>query len=382
MGTILTEDDVEDTVNLSVKLSDPTDSSIGKVEVIVNGGYSLASQNVSSNEDTITFTVGADYSYYYIKVTEADGDIAVTAPVWVGTVEAVGISDFTTDATLAVQNQELNLTLDLYNNEKKDFNIDSIEFTIDGKTIHTANLTDLTKIGAMDTASYTFPYTYDGLGATNIYAVVTGTLNGVTKVYQDVLQIDYVSAEMVTKVVVDGTHYNDYVTGYYGDNMGNFTSIAAGKSVEVSVVTDEITEEILEDCALLVISAPAKKSGTANAGDYIPSTFEDSFIELVKIYVEGGGSVIVCGLADYQDSRSDDELHSSVQINKLLEAIGSTLSINDDEAYDARSNGGQFYRLYPSVFNTDSSWTSGIVDGQVYNQYSGCTVNAGKGTWV
>ncbi|MCD8190610.1 MAG: cell wall-binding protein, partial [Clostridiales bacterium] len=41
MGTILSESDVDDTVTLSVKLSDPTDSSLGTVSVIVNGGYVL-----------------------------------------------------------------------------------------------------------------------------------------------------------------------------------------------------------------------------------------------------------------------------------------------------------------------------------------------------
>lgn len=384
MGSILTESDVDDTVTLSVKLKDPTDSSIGKVEVIVNGGYSLASQTVAGSEDTVTFTVGADYSYYYIKVTEADGDIAVTAPVWVGAVEAVGISGFSTNAPLAVQNQALDLTLDLYNNETTAFEVESIVFTIDDQVIHTADLTNLSKVGSMDTASYTFSYTHGGLGATNIYATVTGTLNGVTKVYQELLQLDYVSPEMVTRVVVDGTHYNDYVTGYYGGNMNNFVTIAAGKSVEVSVVTDQITAETLEDCALLVISAPAKKTGTANAGDFVPSAFEDGFIRLVVDYVKNGGSVVVCGLADYQDDKTDPagEYHSSVQINKLLEAIGSTMRINDDEVYDPVNNGGQFYRLYPAVFNADSVWTEGIVDGQTYSQYSGCSVDPGEGEWL
>lgn len=69
MGSILSKDDVDDTVTLSVRLSDPTDNAIGKVEVIVNGGYSLESKYVDSNSDTVSFNVGSDYSYYYIKIT-------------------------------------------------------------------------------------------------------------------------------------------------------------------------------------------------------------------------------------------------------------------------------------------------------------------------
>lgn len=381
MGTIMDKSDVGDNVTLKVALTDPTDSSIGKVEVIVNGGLSIASKSVATASETVNFTVPSDYSYYYIRVTEADGDIAVTAPVWVGEVEAVGISSLSTSSSLPTQNQALDLTLDLYNNESKDLEIESIEFTVDDKVIHTADLTNLSKVGKKSTASYTFSYTHDGLGQTNIYATVKANLDGVEKIYKEVLKLTYVSPAMVTKVIVDGTHYNDYVTGYYGGNMNNFTTIAADKMVEVTVVKDEITEEMLNDCSLLVISAPARNTGTANSGNYVASSFDDEFIATVKQYVENGGNVAVCGLADYQDTKATSaDGHISAQLNKLLSGIGATLRINDDEAYDETHNGGQAYRLYPENFNKDCRWTANIVEGQTYSQYSGCTVDITNAT--
>lgn len=42
MGSILEDGATGDTVHLSVDLSDPTDASIGKVQVITNGGLVLA----------------------------------------------------------------------------------------------------------------------------------------------------------------------------------------------------------------------------------------------------------------------------------------------------------------------------------------------------
>ena len=129
----------------------------------------------------------------------------------------------------------------------------------------------------------------------------------------------------------------------------------------MDVVTDEITDETLDGCGLLVISAPAKRTGTANAGDYTPSEFSEEFIATVKRYVDNGGSVIVCGLADYQDSRDGSDHQTSVQLNKLMEAIGSTMRFNDDEVYETVNNGGQAYMLYPSVFNTESGWTNCVV---------------------
>ncbi|MCD8051673.1 MAG: cell wall-binding protein [Clostridiales bacterium] len=403
MGTILSESDVDDTVTLSVKLSDPTDSSLGTVSVIVNGGYVLASQTVSGSEDTVTFNVSSDYSYYYIKVVEADGDIAVTAPVWVGDVEALGVSTFESNDALAVQNEALNMTLSLYNNESKDFDIESITFTVTDLDGNVTDITDQivattdvpTEVESMDTADYSFYYVYDGLGSTIYTATITGTLNGVTKVYTEPLTVSYVSADMVTNVVVDGSHYNDYVTGYYGGNMTELEAIAANQSIKLNIVTDVEDyygdDSVLDDCSLLIISAPAKKSGTANAGDYVASLYEDEFIEAVQAYVQAGGSVIVCGLADYGEASSSAEYHTAAQQNKLLEALGSSMSLNDDEAYDVNNNGGQAYRLYLETFNMESEWLSGVVDVdsvedgedyQVYSQYSGCTVNVGDGTWL
>ncbi len=386
MGSIL-DLDSGDMLTLQLNLHDPTDSNIGKVEVIVNGGLSIASQYVPGHAEYAQFKIPNEYSYYYIRVTQDDGDIAVTAPVWTGEVEAVGISSFTTDAAVAVQNQEMNLTLEMYNNEQVPLELQSVVFQLgdgeDATVIHTADPAKINKVGKLSTASYSFPYTHTGVGNVNIYAVVTATLKGVEKVYKEKLELNFVPREMVTHVIVDGTHYNDYVTGYYGGNINNLTAIAAENSIEVNVVTDQITAEMLKDCQLLIISAPAKKAGSANAGAYVAKPFEDEFLQLVKDYVDAGGSVIVCGLADYQDKgAASADLHTAAQINKLLEAIGSTMRVNDDEVYDEVNNGGLPYRLYPENFNMESRWCEGLVESQTYSQYSGCTVDVGNGTWL
>lgn len=374
MGSILEDGATGDTVHLSVDLSDPTDASIGKVQVITNGGLVLAEKNVSGNEETVTFDVKNDYSYYYIKVVEADSDIAVTAPVWVGSVEAAGIDSFSTDEVLPVRGEPLTVNLGLYNNENSELAIDSITFEVGGETVHEADLAaaGLGSVASMSTGSYSFDYTYDGVGSMEMTAVVHATMNGVQKVYKSVLKLSYATPEMVTKVIIDGTHYNDYVTGYYGGNVGNFTAIAGAKNVKVEVVTDEITPEMLANCALLVISAPAKKSGTANAGDYTVSHFEDSFIQMVKDYTDNGGTLITCGIADYQDSTSGQ---TATEMNKLLAAIGASTRLNSDEAYDETNNGGQPYRLYlKGTYNKDSRYLRGASEEQEYSAYSGCTV--------
>lgn len=380
------------TAKIKVELSDADtvagrgDAGEATVQVIGNGGAVVAETKASCDQ-TVEIDVPTTYSYYYIKVTQADGDIAVTAPVWVGKVEAVGITSLKAASDLTVTGQEQTFTLELFNNEKKPLEITSIVFTDDeGTVLHTA--VDVASVPKLGTAATSFTHTFSNNGMVTITATVKGTLNGVEKTYTQKLELSVMPKEIVKRVIVDGTHFNDYVTGYYGGNFNNAASIAAGVGVEVVVEKTAITAEMLEDCELLVIPAPAKKAGTANAGDYTPSQFEPDFLTLVANYVQAGGKVVVCGLADYQDGGKDTEFQTSVQQNKLLAAIGSTMKINDDEVIDNEHNGGQPFRLYPEIFSATSPWTKGLVtkasvaEGesyQTYSQYSGCSVNPGEG---
>lgn len=383
MGTILGAGDVDETVTIKAEISDPTDARIGKVEVIVNGGLCIASANVSAAEETVTLNVPADYNYYYLRVTQPDGDIAVTAPVWVGEIEAAGISALSAENAIIVAGEEQTLTLDLFNNESKALDISSITLTdkATGQVLATNNT--IHKVARFDVASCTFTYTFPVDGIVTATAKVVASMDGMERTYTQDLELQVMPAEIVSNIIIDGTHGNDYVTGYYGGNMGNMTAIAAANGVRVTVETGTITAEMLEDCSLLVISAPARYNGSHNGFNFNASPFEDSFIELVAEYVKNGGNVVICGLADYQDTKAGSaENHGAYQLNRLLAALGSTMTINDDEAYDNVNYSNQQYRLYPTTFNTESAWMAGIADGQTYSQYSGCTVNAGEGTWL
>ena len=82
--------------------------------------------------------------------------------------------------------------------------------------------------------------------------------------------------------------------------------------------------------------------------------------------------MIVCGLADYSDTT---DCQTANEQNKILEAIGATIRMGSDEICDDTNNGGQVFRMYPTVFNKESALLAGIKDGQKYSQYSGCSVD-------
>jgi len=373
MGTIL--DSKPDDVNIDVKISDPDKEAIGKVDVIVNGGKVAATKTVASSDEDVTFQLPANYSYYYIRVTQPDKDIAVTAPVWVGEVDKAGISKTSASTALPVKGEELTITSNLYNNESVPMNIKSLEYSMNGTIIKT--VPDIGTVDSLSTKDYSFQYTSAKSGTCNVDIKLVATIDGVEKIFTDVLKLNFSDPKVVTKVLIDGTHYNDYVNGYYANNMNNFTAIAAADQIQVKVEKTQITKEMLDGVSLLIISSPAKKTATSNGVSYTPMTFSDDFIAMIKEYVENGGTVITCGLADYQDGAADPYT-SSTQINDLLKAIGAKTTISSDEVLDDVTNGGQKYRVYMTNVNKESPYLQGVVDGQKYSFYSGCTVTPGE----
>lgn len=376
MGTILEE--TPDAVEIAVSLKDANaDEVIGKVEVIVNGGLSIASETVKGNSADLKFSLPADYSYYYIKVTQADKDIAVTAPVWIGDVDAAGISAVSTKSSLQVKNESVDIKAELYNNNDTDMDINSIVFKIGDEEIKKLEGEDLVKAGlnklaSQTTASYEFDFVYGGLGNTTVNVVVNATMNGVSKVYANKIELNYVPREMISKVIVDGTHFNDYVNGYYKGSITELGQLAAKSYQEVIVKEDKITKEDLADCSLLIITSPAKTTGTTDSGiNFSPTKFEDSFIQLVADYVKNGGKVVLCGIADYKDCQ---DVQTSTEMNKLLEAIGATTRVNSDELVDDVNFANQNYRLYFDDYNTSSKYLDGLVEGMTYSCYSGCGI--------
>ena len=391
MGSILDE---QESINITADISDPTDTSgETKVEVIVNGGQTLAEKTFTGGSATVEFdNLSTGYGYYYLRVTQADKQIAVTAPVWTGESVNAGISNTSSDVAMPIKGDEINISSQIFNNLSDDMTVTSLTYTIEGQTepLHTADVSQIGDggvIGARDSFEYSFPYTADQAGGFNINAELRAVIGGEEYTFTDVLKLSVSDPSIATKVLVDGTHYNDYVNGYYSGNMTNFINMGTSDNIQVKIVQpgEEVTPEMLQDVALFVISAPLKYTSDYT-GDAQPSVFEDSFIQTVSDYVNDGGTVVVCGLADYQDSNSGLPYTSYEQANNLLSGIGSTMRINDDELIDQDENGGQPYRLYFDDFNYEStdpavqSILEGVAEsGLTYSSYSGCSVRVGEG---
>ena len=351
MGSILPK---SEKAEITVFLSDPTDEAIGSVEVVTDGGAVLVSEYVETPSQVLELSASSGHSYYYLRITQPDGDVAVTAPVWMDGYDDIGIESFTSDTLTPARDEEIGLTVTLFNDEPMDFAVKSLSLYVDETLVSTVS--DLGEVAGMSTLDYTFSYAHPELGVTEFRVEAAGSVNGEDRTYEDTLSLSFHVPEQVKRIAVDASHGNSGV-----DKLNRLKAIAA----KVNIAVDILDGELPENSDLLLITAPAE-------------TFDEEFVENVRSFVENGGTVILCGQSDMGDL----SLHASGELNRLLEAMGATVRLNDDTAWDEENNSGTPDAVSANVFNPSGDLTKSLKPEQTYTQRAGCTVNPGNGTWL
>ena len=174
---------ISDDLEASVTLDDPTDGSKALVEIIGTGGATVASGEMA--DGALTLPVPQGCPYYFLRVTQPDGDVAVTAPVWVDDFSDMGIGALTADTDNPQAGQSVTLTLELYNWEE-------IPFEVSGVSLYQGR----ERLGNFSSAGnlrYTFPLLLEDPGEVRLTAVAQGTANGEARSYERELVI-HVSA--------------------------------------------------------------------------------------------------------------------------------------------------------------------------------------------
>ena len=351
MGSILPK---SEEAEITVFLSDPTDEAIGNVEVVTDGGAVLVSEYVETPSQVLELSASGGHSYYYLRITQPDGDVAITAPVWMDGYDDIGIGSFTSDTDAPVRGEKIGLTVELYNDEPVEFDLDALSLYADETLVSTGS--DLGEVAGMSTLDYTFYYAHPELGVTEFRVVATGSVNGESRTYEDTLSLSFRVPEQVKRIAVDASHDNSGV-----DKLNRLKAIAA----KVNIAVDILDGELPENSDLLLITAPTE-------------AFDEEFVENVRSFAENGGTVILCGQSDM----GDRNLHTSGELNRLLEAMGATVRLNDDTAWDEENNSGTRDAVSANVFNPGGDLTKSLKPEQTYIQRAGCTVNPGKGTWL
>ena len=368
MGSSITE--IPNKLNVEVTVNDPDASdSIAKVEVVANSGkvaytWDNAAQLRSGK---LSATLDPSYSYYFIRVTQKDGDLAVTSPVWVGESLKLGISNMVCGTATPVTDEELTLTTTFFNSEDSDATIKSLTYSIGGTVIGT----DKTGYTLAKSSTLDVPFKYTPTAARVFTVQVTAVVEQGNNEYTftKTVGLDVLNADSLVYIGIDASHYNEYVSGNYKDSMGNFGNLAADHSVRT--VQLNTGADLIAACSnpkykALILTAPSRRLADAQKD---PKTYSDAELKALADFNAAGGTVILAGWSDnyenYEVIQKNPAIkHMAETQNDVLKALGSHLRISDDATYDdvrSAADGVDKWRLYFSTYNTDNFLTSGVI---------------------
>lgn len=366
MGSII---DVPAKLNFEISFNDPdrTDS-IAKVELVVNSGKVAYTWNSAADlaKGSVSVELAPEYTYYFVRVTEGDGDLAVTAPVWVGESLKLGISKAECGTSTPVTDEELTITTTFFNSEAKPATIKSITYAIGGETIST-DTTGYT-LAASSTQDVEFKYTPTKARIMTVRITAVIEQDGKEYTFTKDVTLDVLDASKLVYIGIDASHYNEYVAGNYKDSMGNFGELAAAYSVRT--VTLKTSEELIAACKnskykAIILTAPSRRLEAAQKD---PKTYSEDELNALKTFNDNGGMVILAGWSDnyenYPIIQSNPAIkHMAATQNEVLAKLGSSLRISDDATYDdvrSAADGVDKWRLYFSSYNMENPLLKGV----------------------
>ena len=366
MGSII---DVPEKLSFEVSFNDPdrTDS-IAKVELVANSGKVAYTWDNAADlaKGSVSVTLDPEYTYYFVRVTEGDGDLAVTAPVWAGESLKLGISKAECGTSTPVTDEELTITTTFFNSEAKPATIKSITYTIGNETIGT--VTDAIALAASSTQDVEFKYTPTKARVMTVKITAVIEQDGKEYTFTKDVVLDVLDAGKLVYIGIDASHYNEYVAGNYKDSMGNFGELAAGYSVRTVML--KTSEELIAACGNakfkgLILTAPSRRLADAQTD---PRTYSEAELNAIKAFNENGGMVVLAGWSDnyenYPVIQNNPAIkHMAATQNEVLAALGSSLRISDDATYDdvrSAADGVDKWRLYFSAYNMDNPLLKGV----------------------
>lgn len=366
MGSII---DVPEKLNFEISFNDPdrTDS-IAKVELVVNSGKVAYTWDSAADltKGSVSVELAPEYTYYFVRVTEGDGDLAVTAPVWVGESLKLGISKAECGTSTPVTDEELTITTTFFNSEAKPATIKSITYAIGSETIGT-DTTGYT-LAASSTQDVEFKYTPTKARIMTVRITAVIEQDGKEYTFTKDVTLDVLDASKLVYIGIDASHYNEYVAGNYKDSMGNFGELAAAYSVRT--VTLKTSEELIAACGnskykAIILTAPSRRLEAAQKD---PKTYSEDELNALKTFNDNGGMVILAGWSDnyenYDAVQSNPAIkHMAATQNEVLAKLGSSLRISDDATYDdvrSAADGVDKWRLYFSSYNMENPLLNGV----------------------
>ena len=383
----ISEEALPEKVTIKAELSEPdrTDP-IATLEVIGEGGKTLKKIDVNSTSYKGEIELDNTDGYYYLRVVEADGQIAVTAPVWLK--EAVPVAaDLETSASVAAQGEEETITATLSNgSETETLYLHGYKVEAEGRVLEDTGfeagqlIEGAVAPGESEVVKVPFTPSKTDPSAKKTYDI-TVTFYVVYKdkelTYTKTISETSYPPEQMTYIGLDNGHKNFYVSGDYKDNDGSFLQICAERGIICQYIeAGQMTKENLAKYKAIVLTVPRIDESTQ------PPVWTAEELDALADYAANGGSIINLSKSDRYDyaemvDGKDTYNYASATISNLVnKAVGAQTrfvrGIVVDTEHDTER---EAYRVY---FNGrdlvgDHDFTQGIYpssNGQ-YQWYNG-----------
>gem|GEM_PF-3002536 len=311
MGTIF-DSKPEGTLKFHVTVYDPDPADRNfKMSVIANNGrevYSRSGVVPPSTDRTpavFEFELPSTYSYYYVRIDQADNDIAVTAPIWVGKVLKIDAS-LTTTTKLPVVGENMNLKTVISNNEPQNFIATRISYYVNGTQIQSTPVSwTISPNGGSREDNIVYKPTYSG--KLELKVIVEGRMqDGTACEASGILLVNALDPADVLNVALDASHSNYYVTGANANKYKQLERLVDNFNGRLTLITGGITEAKLAGINLLILTAPGGSS-----------TFDGDELTAIANYAKAGGNIAVMGKGDENESATS----ANNKLNGVLEKV-------------------------------------------------------------
>ncbi len=316
--------------------NDPDGESGATVQLITFGGAIVTQTTVASSSFTwqpiVSVTPGVHY--YYVKVTQPDGDRIVSSPIWTTGAQNISLTDLNAEPTIATIYNPSLFTARVTNRTANTQTV-TVTFQVNGSIIAGGVITTLAPACSVGPCA-------DGYASITWQPVVTGPVT-ITAGLSGVPAGDnpddnsralnmLVTDQKVPLVLIDDGHNN--ISSAPSDTR-LFVNDLTAHGYNVLFNLDAITASDLntETVKLLIINA------------YGPDQLTSDELQAIGAFVNAGGSLWLNGLADYAGKVAWAGTLST-RMNDLVASIETTagytipVRFNSDEVLDGNDNNG------------------------------------------
>jgi uncharacterized repeat protein (TIGR01451 family) len=337
-------------IQFEINGTDPDGELTALVEIITDQGEVAASYEPVTESfvwsPLLNITTGVHY--FYVRVTQADGDRIVSSPVWTLGSEDIAITDVVIQPTIPTIYSPSLLTARVTNRVSEDR---AVTVSLDVNGVYLTPDVMVTVPGNSDSyANFSWQPTITG--EVTVTAHIIGAPAGDNPDDNEDFLYLTVTDEHLPLILIDAGHGN---VNAAGREMRMFVADLSAHQYNVLKHLDsELTAAELDPTVvrLLIITAP----------QYAYTPAEQA---VIADYVAAGGSLWLCGLADYTGKVPWADTVANRE-NAILDAIethiGSQINMrmNDDEIIDADDNNGYVFGVIWSNFPVTSTTSIGL----------------------